>query len=326
MVTSSYKTFTGGSGASRGKARLAAAGENVAGWLFVLPALLPLLAFWVVPVFYSLFISFTDWDLISKKFNFVLIKNYTSLFRDLKFFKILTNTLIFALGSTGSVILLGFLTALLFSGTRGGVRSRDLKGRGFSSVTDIFRILIFSPYITPMIAVSIVWSWIFEPRVGVLNFILSLFHIPALKWTQSMDTAMLSVIIVTVWKQLGWAMIFYIEAINRVPNSLLEAAIIDGAGFMKRLVHITLPMVSPTTYFLVIISTIISLQAYDQILVLTNGGPAGATRTLLYYYYQEAFNNFSAGKASAVAVIIVLITVLLSASETMLSKRATHYG
>jgi multiple sugar transport system permease protein len=268
-------------------------------------------------VFYSLFISFTDWDLMSKDFNLVLVKNYISLFRDPKFFKILSNTLIFALGTTGSVIVLGFLTALLFSGDR-SVPNRP-------AAAGIFRTLIFSPYITPMVAVSIVWSWIFEPRVGVLNYILSLFHLPALKWTQSMDTAMVSVIIVTVWKQLGWAMIFYIEAINRVPRSLTESAIIDGAGSIKRLVHVTIPMVSPTTYFLVIISTIVSLQAYDQIMVLTNGGPAGATRTLLYYYYQEAFNNFSAGKASAVAVIIVLITVVLSVSETMLSKRSVHY-
>jgi multiple sugar transport system permease protein len=304
---------------SSGKTRGMKVGENLAGWLFALPALVPLLVFWVFPVFYSLFISFTDWDLMSKDFNLVLIKNYISLFRDPKFFQILSNTLIFALGVTGSVIILGFLTALLFSGDYAGRSNR------LPAAAGIFRTLIFSPYITPMVAVSIVWSWIFEPRVGVLNFILSLFHLPALKWTQSMDTAMVSVIIVTVWKQLGWAMIFYIEAINRVPRSLTESAVIDGAGLLKRLVHVTIPMVSPTTYFLVIISTIVSLQAYDQIMVLTGGGPAGATRTLLYYYYQEAFNNFAAGKASAVAVIIVLITVILSVSETMLSKRSVHY-
>jgi multiple sugar transport system permease protein len=309
-------------GIPSGKALRSDTGENLMGWLFVLPALIPLLVFWVFPVFYSLFISFTNWDMMSKNFDFVLVKNYISLFRDPKFFKILSNTLVFAFGSTCAVIVLGFLTALLFCEK---CTRRGFTGRTASSGTGVFRTLIFSPYITPMVAVSIVWSWIFEPRVGVLNFILSLFHLPALKWTQSMDTAMLSVIIVTVWKQLGWAMIFYIEAINRVPGSLLEAAVIDGAGFIKRLVHVTIPLVSPTTYFLVIISTIISLQAYDQILVLTNGGPAGATRTLLYYYYQEAFNNFSAGKASAVAVIIVLITVILSVSETMLSKRAVYY-
>jgi multiple sugar transport system permease protein len=152
-------------GASPGKARRMNTGENFAGWLFTLPALLPLLIFWVFPVFYSLCISFTDWDLISKDFNFVLIKNYTSLFRDPKFFKILANTLIFALGTTGSVIILGFLAALLFGGP-GRIQGRSLKRRSLSSGRSIFRTLIFSPYITPMIAVSIVWSWIFEPRVG----------------------------------------------------------------------------------------------------------------------------------------------------------------
>jgi multiple sugar transport system permease protein len=176
-----------------------------------------------------------------------------------------------------------------------------------------------------MVAVSIVWSWIFEPRVGILNFVLSLLHLPILKWTQSMDTAMLSVIIVTVWKQLGWAMIFYVEAVSRVPRVLLEAAIIDGAGPLRRLLRLTVPFISPTTYFLVIICTINSLQAYDQILVLTRGGPAGATRTLLYYYFQEAFENFSAGKASAVAVFIVAITVMFSLAETALSKNTVHY-
>jgi multiple sugar transport system permease protein len=140
-----------------------------------------------------------------------------------------------------------------------------------------------------------------------------------------MDTAMLSVIIVSVWKQLGWTMIFYMEAIRRVPQSLLEAAIIDGAGIGRRLIHIIIPLISPTTYFLVIIGTIGSLQAYDQIMILTGGGPAGATRTLLYYYYQEAFSNFNVGKASAVGFFLVIITVILSLIETAMSKRAVFY-
>jgi multiple sugar transport system permease protein len=296
---------------SRFRRRRLGARENLTGWLFALPALAPLLVFWIFPVIYSFLISFTDWDMMSKSFKIMGLKNYFSLFRDPKFFKILANTLVFALGSMIPTIVLGFFIALLFCGRH--------RGPG------IFRTLIFSPYITPMVAVSIVWSWIFEPRVGILNFVLSLFQLPALKWTASMDTAMLSVIIVTVWKQLGWTMIFYIEAISRVPEGLLEAAILEGAPFSKRLVNVTIPLISPTTYFLVIICTINSLQAYDQILVLTNGGPAGATRTLLYYYYQEAFNNFSAGKASAVAVVIVIITVILSVTETTLSKKAVYY-
>ena len=132
---------------------------------------------------------------------------------------------------------------------------------------------------------------------------------------------MVSVLIVTIWKSLGWTMIFYMEAIRKVPQNLLESAAIDGANGFWRFVKITLPLISPTILFLVIMSTISSLQAYDQIQVLTQGGPAGATRTLLYYYYQEAFQNFNTGKASAVAVILVIITVVLSLAETGISKK-----
>jgi multiple sugar transport system permease protein len=286
--------------------------ENLSGWLYALPALVPLLLFWVFPVMYSFCISFTDWDMMSRDFNLVWFRNYSSLLRAPKFYRVLGNTLVFALGSTVSNITLGLLAALLLSGLR--------RGRDFSQS------LIFSPYVTPMVAVSIVWSWIFEERVGILNFILSLFGLRGLKWTASMDTAMLSVIIVTVWKQMGWYMVFYAEALQRVPQSLLEAAAIDGAGFLRRFIHIMIPLVSPVTLFLVIIGTINSLQAYDQIQVLTGGGPAGATRTLLYYYYQEAFGNFAAGSASAVAVFILIITAGLSAAEAVISKRIVHYG
>ncbi|MDR1949795.1 MAG: sugar ABC transporter permease [Spirochaetaceae bacterium] len=286
--------------------------ENMAGWLYVLPALLPLLCFWIFPVAYSFCISFTNWDMMSENIKFLGLKNYVSLFRESKFYQALGNTLVFALGSTIPTIALGLLIALLLSGLRHG--------------RDLFQTVIFSPYITPMVAVSIVWSWIFEPRVGILNFLLSRFGLEGLEWTQSTDTAMVSVIMVTVWKQTGWTMVFYVEALRRVPKNLLEAAAIDGAGALRRFFHVMIPMVSPTTFFLVIINTINSLQAYDQIQVLTGGGPAGATRTLLYYYYQEAFVNFSAGKALAAASILVFITVCLSLPEMALSKRAVHYG
>ena len=132
--------------------------------------------------------------------------------------------------------------------------------------------------------------------------------------------------IVTVWKGIGWTMIFYMEALRKVPQSLKEAAAIDGANGFQQFWKVTLPMISPTTFFLVIMSSISSLQAYDQIQVLTQGGPAGSTRTLLYYYYQEAFRNFETGKASAVAVVLVLITVVLSWAETEISKKTVFYN
>ena len=281
--------------------------ENLAGLLFILPAMIPLSVFWILPVLFSGGLSLTNWDMMSENIKFMGIKNYTSLLRDPNFGRVLKNTLVFAVGSTVPTIFLGMMTALVMNGPRKG--------------TGVYRSIIFAPYITPMVAISVVWSWIFEPRVGILNFIMRLVGLPESQWLQSSRTAMVSVLIVTIWKSLGWTMIFYMEAIRKVPQNLLESAAIDGANGFWRFVKITLPLISPTTLFLIIMSTINSLQAYDQIQVLTQGGPAGATRTLLYYYYQEAFQNFNTGKASAVAVILVIITVVLSLVETGISKK-----
>ena len=281
--------------------------ENLAGLLFILPAMIPLSVFWILPVLFSGGLSLTNWDMMSENIKFMGIKNYTSLLRDPNFGRVLKNTLVFAVGSTVPTIFLGMMTALVMNGSRKG--------------TGVCRTIIFAPYITPMVAISVVWSWIFEPRVGILNFIMRLVGLPESQWLQSSRTAMVSVLIVTIWKSLGWTMIFYMEAIRKVPQNLLESAAIDGANGFWRFVKITLPLISPTTLFLIIMSTINSLQAYDQIQVLTQGGPAGATRTLLYYYYQEAFQNFNTGKASAVAVILVIITVVLSLVETGISKK-----
>lgn len=286
--------------------------ENMMGFLFILPAMILLLVFWIIPIIWSGGLSFTDWDMMSENIHFMGLKNYTSLLKDPNFGKVLWNTLVFALGSTVPSIVIGLLVALAMNGARRG--------------TGIYRTVIFAPYITPMVAVSVVWSWIFEPRVGILNFVLELFGLSGSQWTQSSETAMLSVLIVTVWKSIGWTMIFYMEAIRKVPQNLLEAAAIDGANSFWRFWKIIIPMISPTTFFLVIMSTISSLQAYDQIQVLTQGGPAGATRTLLYYYYQEAFRNFNTGKASAVAIVLVLITVVLSLIETEVSRKTVFYN
>ena len=285
--------------------------EELNALLFILPALIPLLLFWVGPVIYSFGLSLTDWDMMSEDIKFVFLDNYKSLLKTPGFYGTLKNTLVFALGSVIPTIILGMLIALAMNGTQKGMGS--------------YRAVMFAPYITPMVAVSIVWSWVFEPRVGILNFVLNFFGLPRLEWTQSSDTAMLSVIIVTVWKQLGWTMLFYMEALRKVPQNLMEAASIDGAGAVKKFFRIVVPMISPTTFFLVIMTTISSIQAYDQIQVLTQGGPAGATRTLVYYYYMEAFEAFETGKASAVGVVLVIITVILSLIETAISKKMFHY-
>lgn len=279
--------------------------------LFVLPALIPLFIFWIYPILRSVWLSFTDWDFMTPDYNFIWFKNYTSLLKDSRFYEALWNTLVFTAGTLFPTIIGGLGLALLLR--------RNFKGSG------VFKFVLFSPWITPTVAISIVWIWIFREDGGLANQVLGLFGLPALKWISSSDTAMLSVIIVTVWKSLGYAMIFYLSALEKVPEELYEASALDGAKPWRQFLDMTLPGISPTTFFLMIITMVNSLQAYDQIQILTQGGPSGSTRTLLYMYYQLGFQEFKMGQATATAVIMIIITVILSLAQFTASKKWVHY-
>ena len=279
--------------------------------LFVLPALIPLFIFWIYPILRSVWLSFTDWDFMTPDYNFIWFKNYTSLLKDSRFYEALWNTLVFTAGTLFPTIIGGLGLALLLR--------RNFKGSG------VCKFVLFSPWITPTVAISIVWTWIFREDGGLANQVLGLFGLPALKWISSSDTAMLSVIIVTVWKSLGYAMIFYLSALEKVPEELYEASALDGAKPWRQFLDMTLPGISPTTFFLMIITMVNSLQAYDQIQILTQGGPSGCTRTLLYMYYQLGFQEFKMGQATATAVIMIIITVILSLAQFTASKKWVHY-
>lgn len=279
--------------------------------LFVLPALIPLIIFWLYPIGRSIWLSFTDWDFMTPDYSFIGLKNYRSLLKDSRFYAALWNTVVFTAGTLVPTIAGGLGLALLLR--------KSFKGSG------IFKFVLFSPWITPTVAISIVWTWIFREDGGIANAVLNLFGLPALKWINSSDTAMLSVIIVTVWKSLGYAMIFYLSALEKVPHEFYEASSLDGAKKVRQFFDMTLPSISPTTFFLMIITMVNSLQAYDQIQILTQGGPSGSTRTLLYMYYQLGFEEFKMGQATSVAVIMIIITVLLSLAQFVGSKRWVHY-
>ncbi|OPJ66108.1 lactose transport system permease protein LacF [Clostridium chromiireducens] len=285
--------------------------KNLCVLMFILPAVIPLGVFWIWPMIKAIFMSFTDWDYMSSTYNMVGSNNYIALFADKAFYSALKNTFVFTMGTLVPTIVGGLVIAM--------VLKNNIKGSA------LYKAIIFSPWITPTVAISIVWSWIFEPKYGFANYILQFLNLPKLQWLQSSDTAMISVIIVTVWKGFGWAMVFYLTALEKVPSHLYEAAAIDGANNWNKFVSITLPLISPTTFFLSIITTINSLQAYDQIQVLTQGGPAGSTRTILYMYYQTAFENFNMGQATAMATVILIIIAMLAGIQFIASKKWVHY-
>jgi multiple sugar transport system permease protein len=218
--------------------------------LFTLPALIPLIVFWLIPLGTIFYLSFTDWDFMSPVKTFVGFENYIYLFDNPAFYQSLGVTLLFCIGSVLPVMALGLVLALLLN--------RSMKGSA------IYRTLMFSPWVTPTVAVSIVWSWIFEPKVGMANTVLRWFGLEGVGWLQDTSWALAGVLIVTVWKLMGWTMVFYLVALQNVPRELLQAGELDGAGSWSKLKHITIPLISPTTFFLFIVQTISALQAYDQ--------------------------------------------------------------
>ena len=279
--------------------------------LFAAPAIIPMLVFWIYPIFRSLAISVTDWDYISPTWNYVGLENYVNIFDSSNFIKALRVTVLFAVYTVIPSMAIGLALAVVFQ--------RKFVGRS------VFRAFLFSPWVTPTVAVSIVWVWLFNVDNGLLNHLLTGIGLAPCKWLSSRDTALMSVSLVTVWKSFGYAMIFYSSALEKVPQQLYEAASIDGANGWQRFCHVTFPGISPTTFFLSVMMMITSLQAYDQIQILTQGGPAGSTRTLLYLYYQYAFEKYNMGEATAVAAVLMLLTILLSILQFWGSKKWVNY-
>lgn len=279
--------------------------------LFTLPAMVPLALFWFIPLGYVAYLSFMEWDFMSPDQLFVGWDNYLYLFKNPAFHQSLRVTLWFCLGSVLPSMAIGLALAVLLSGS--------LKGGA------IYRTLMFAPWVTPTVAISIVWSWIYEPEVGLANSVLEAIGLEGIGWLQDPKWALIGVLIVTVWKSAGWCMIFYLVAIRNVPADLLEAAELDGANKWRTFAKVTLPLISPTTFFLVIVQVIAAIQTYDQINVLTQGGPSGTTRTMLYFYYQSAFTSFQIGEASAVAITIIISCAILSIASFIAGKRTVHY-
>ncbi|MCF7506952.1 sugar ABC transporter permease [Vibrio sp. L3-7] len=279
--------------------------------LLTAPLLVPLFTFWLVPFGYSIYISFTDWDYISPDYSFIGLENYEYMVEDYEFIQAVLNTFWFSVGVVIPTIILGLVFAMLLH--------KNFKGSQF------YRAVIFSPWITPTVAVSIVWSWVFETKSGLANHLLESAGFSAIPWLENGNTALIAVIIVTVWQAIGWTMLFYISALNKIPESLYEASLIDGCSSLTRFLKITLPLISPTTFFLVVVNIITAMQAFDQFQILTQGGPGGETRTLLYLFYQQAFERYEMGPAAATSLVIFLITGLLALINTYIGKRWVYY-
>jgi multiple sugar transport system permease protein len=281
-------------------------------YLYLLPTILGLTLFSAGAVVASFLLSFTTWDMITPP-ELVWFENYLSLWRSDLFWEVVTNTLYFIVLTVPLSVSCSLALAL--------AANTGLRGITF------FRTAYFLPVVSSMIAVALVWSWIFNPEYGLLNYLLqAMFGVKGPAWLDSTAWALPAMVIVTVWKGLGYSMVIFLAGLQNIPQDLYHAATIDGAGVWKRFRHITLPNLSPTTFFVLVITLINAFQVFEQTYVLTRGGPANATLTMSYYIYQNAFQYFQMGKAAALSYVLFAAIFVVTLVQFRIQKRWVFYG
>jgi multiple sugar transport system permease protein len=281
-------------------------------YLYLLPVFVGVVLLTGGAIVASFGISFTNWDLLGTP-GWIGLKNYTEMWNSSLFRTVFANTFYYVLLAVPLSVVGSLALALLVN--------RKLRG------VTIFRTLYFFPVVTSMVAVAVVWSWLYNPEFGLLNYLLkTLFGIDGPRWLLSSDWAMPAIALMSVWKGLGYNMLIFLAGLQSVPAVLYEAALIDGAGPWRRFMRITFPMLSPTTFFVVVITLIGSFQIFEQTYMLTQGGPANSTLTLSYHIYQNAFQYFRMGYATAMAYILFAVMLIATFVQFRLQKRWVFYG
>lgn len=278
---------------------------NIAGILFILPAIVGTFIFIVIPTIASFALSFADWDLLNE-IKYVGLQNYYEIFTDKVFVKILINTFVYSISVTAFGVIIPLILACILN----------------SKIwfKDFYKTAYFIPFVTPMIVSAIVWEWIFDPNIGCLNQFLHL-HI---NWLYDTNFAMPALIIVSVWKLIGYNMIIFLAGLTGINSELLEASKIDGANAIQTFTKITIPLLSPTIFFVVIITAISSFQVFDLIYLMTQGGPLDSTNVIVYAIYKNAFEYFRIGKASALAYVLFVIIFILTSLQWYFRKKMVY--
>jgi len=301
-------------------------------FLFIFPTYSVVLIFIIIPVIIAFYISFNKWNLLGHM-RFIGILNYKKLFQSKQFWKALTNTFWYSFITVPVGIFLSLIIALLL----------NTKIRGLS----IYRAIYFLPVMTSFVAAAFIWQWIFQFQNGILNHILNFINIKPIawlnepkgifaliferagikipKWLGGPSVTLVSISIMSIWKNTGYFMIIFLAGLQAIPNTLYEAAEIDGAGPLKKFFNITLPILSPTTYFVTIMAVIMSFQVFEQVAVTTRGGPLNSSLVLVYFIYQHAFKFLEVGYASSAAYILFAIVLILTYFQVKILGKRVHY-
>ncbi len=279
--------------------------------LFLLPAFLPLVAFRLFPMVASFFVSLTEWNLLRPPV-WVGIGNYVEVLTDPKFHKALGNTVYYMVGYLPLVLIGALIIAVLLNGR--------IKGSTF------LRGVYFLPVVTSWVVVALLWKWLLSPEGGIVNYLLGLVGIDGPGWWTDPNWAMPAIIIASVWKDLGFNMLILLAGLQAIPEHLYEAATIDGANRWHKLRYVTLPLLTPSILFAMILAMIGAFQVFDQVWVMTEGGPAGATTVVMEQVVKNAFKYGLMGEASAMSWILFAIILTFTVFQLRFQRRWVHYG
>lgn len=270
---------------------------KTAPYLFLLPAGIVLLIFFFIPFFQTIGLSFLDYSNNIYHASFAGLQNYVAILHNPVFYKVMLNTIIYLVVAVPVLAIIPLFLAILIN--------QKIKG------ITLYKILIYLPVIVSIVVAAIAFKWLYAEQ-GILNYLLNVFHIHSIGWLTDPKYAIYSVIIVTIWKGIGYYMMIYLAALMSVPKELYEACDIDGAGFFTKHLTVTIPHIMPTIALVTTISSISAMKIFAEIYVMTKGGPLNSTKTIVYYIYEKAFENLDLGYASAMAVILLVIVMAFS--------------
>lgn len=274
-------------------------------WPMLLPNILGFLMFMLIPVVATLVLSFMKYDMLTPA-QFIGVQNYVDMFHDPIVWQVTGNTLLYTVLTVPVGMCISLLLAVFLD--------QNIAFKRF------YRAAFFLPSITSMVVVAIVWQWIYNPDYGLLNFFLGFLGIKGPKWLLDTKTALISIAIVGIWKNAGYNMLIFLSGLQGISTSYYEAAELDGASKIQQFLYITVPMLKPTTFFIFIMSVISSFQVFDQVMLMTKGGPGRATSVLVHYLYQNAFTYFKLGYACAIAYLLFFIIMVITLVNMRMEK------
>jgi multiple sugar transport system permease protein len=272
-----------------------------AAYLFMLPSLLILVVFVVLPIAQAAWISLHNWGLGNAQQPFIGLENYQDLLGDERFWNALRNTLVYTVGVVPAQVVLALVFALMLN--------EKLHGRA------MFRAIFFLPVLVSFAVEAIIWRFLLDPDIGLIAYYSSLLHLPAIEWLRSTTWAMPAVIIVSVWRWFGFNLVILLAGLQGIPEVYYEAAKVDGASTWQRFWRVTLPLLRPALLFAVVNAVIAALQAFDQVYVLTRGGPLFSTETIVSYIFHQGFEIYDMGYASSAAMVLFLLIFLLTLGQ-----------